>query len=745
MKKNNFIKIIFSLGVGLVMLSYFKMRTVSTGDIRTIVQAVHVCLGVDCNSGLGCVSPSICYSADGLTCSCVAPTPTSGPTPVPCNSNAGWCFANPVSDYKCDGCPISDGSARTKTIRYYNSATCKYFIDWCAQQQGVVSASQCGYCTAGVPTPTGACQPYSCFTAPDAGHCPDFTSASCNNPLRGDGVATCDNCGGLQCTSCAGSNPTAAPGPTATPRPTSAPGCVPNCAADPCRANLCSTETCIGACGTESCYGAIDCIAPTFNSLVIKNASAMAVPADSSNRNNICESDFYDNVSPRTVVFEANVYDDNGGNNITEVRLSWNDSQVGSTMTYVSTSGNNALYRLTVSYTAGQNSSGTYPIKVKVTDANAKTSGWVNTGREWKVWNCDVSVSGVLYDGSLGQACNKIGFTVGADSEMGFSGLIYKNISSSGDINMATNLPANYGPTNIVFGADYLPIFNGGSVSDPDGSLMVTSRLTRIIDLGTGTTSCSAEAQFNISSSVSAYSNNPQAVIDFSFLGTSLGWFQVVGAGVKAKNEVGSGVPASADASSRALTISRILADNGLVSFSTYRNINGNNSNSDYGLSNNWWIGRNTNDSTVYSYQYFYNNFYINRDIGVTGSGWGAGKPTEGVYFVNGNLTINNDFALAANKTLMVVVKGSITIEDTVNRIDGIYVADGGITASGTSTTQLVINGMLYSRGNISLNRSYTDAMFNNRTPAVKVNYQPNLIFNMPGTLMRVLSGWREE
>jgi len=52
---------------------------------------------------------------------------------------------------------------------------------------------------------------------------------------------------------------------------------------------------------------------------------------------------------------------------------------------------------------------------------------------------------------------------------------------------------------------------------------------------------------------------------------------------------------------------------------------------------------------------------------------------------------------------------------------------------------------MLYARGNIRLYRSFSDKTVNNTTPAVKINYSPGLIFNLPPEIMRVLSGWREE
>jgi len=91
------------------------------------------------------------------------------------------------------------------------------------------------------------------------------------------------------------------------------------------------------------------------------------------------------------------------------------------------------------------------------------------------------------------------------------------------------------------------------------------------------------------------------------------------------------------------------------------------------------------------------------------------------------------------------VVNGNMTIDQSVNNVDGIYVAKN-ISVGGSSNTQLKINGMLYAPngGNIRLNRSFTTKSDNNTTPAVVVNYRPDMIFALPGKLNKILSGWRE-
>ena len=478
---------------------------------------------------------------------------------------------------------------------------------------------------------------------------------------------------------------------------------------------------------------------PTLTSLVLRNGESTVAIPDNTNYYQICNSTFQNSAAPRRIIFQATFYDEYGGNLIDSGSIVWNGHSYPLTM---EAPGDTArVGTAVVDFTAGENSDTTNPLQVSV--VNTYGVGSTFSPAYLKVWDCQVDVSGSIFDGSLGQSCNNTGFTTPIDSDLGFSSLLF-NGTSTADVAMTPYPPASYGGNGLIWGYYYLPIFNGGSVAHPDGNLMVSARLTRLIDLGTGTTHCPVSSEFIIGTNIDPYTVNPQVKIDFSFARSQEAWFQVSGAGVKAKNVVGSGVPLTADPATRALSITGILADNGLVSFATYSNINGNNNDTDYGLSNNWWINRSTNSSNTYSYQNFYNNFFVNRSIGETGMNWDS-KPSEGLYFVNGNLNIDSDFTLASGKFLMVVVRGNITITDTVNRLDGIYVADGGITASGFSDTQLIINGMLYSRNNIRLSRSYVTKILNNTLPATKVNYRPDLIFNMPGILLREVSGWREE
>lgn len=475
---------------------------------------------------------------------------------------------------------------------------------------------------------------------------------------------------------------------------------------------------------------------PTITNLVIRNSDGTAVAVETGNRNHICQSSFTSATQARQVRFEATLTDADGWADIASAQLQWNGSTYN--LNLAAGSGTSRLGTVMVDYT-GVNNGRVYMINGIANDPYT-SSGWVAMNRSWKVWDCQVPVMGTVYDGSAGQACNNTGFTVLAGANMGLSRLIY---DGNADVEMTLNPPANYGTNNVIWGQNYLPLFNNGSVANPEGDLAATGRFTRIIDLGVGTTACPS-AQFNIGNNISAYSANPRAQIDFSFIQDQLSWFQVSGGGVRAANALRSGVPVTADVTNRALSLAQVLASNGFVSFSTYTNTNGFNDNSAFGIPNNWWKDRDLLPNEPFNYQYFYSNYWERLGLGKTGTSWDQ-RPARGVFLVNGNLNINSDFVLAGGEFFMVVSSGSITIDPTVNRLDGVYIADVDISGGGLVTNQLLINGMLYARGNIRFNRSFSDASQNNTVPAVLVNYQPELIFTMPPSLTRVMSGWREE
>jgi hypothetical protein len=121
-----------------------------------------------------------------------------------------------------------------------------------------------------------------------------------------------------------------------------------------------------------------------------------------------------------------------------------------------------------------------------------------------------------------------------------------------------------------------------------------------------------------------------------------------------------------------------------------------------------------------------------------------TGDAENEVFFVNGNLVIDSNLTLLPNEFKMVIVSGSITIDPTVSRLDGIYLTDNGFNIGGAIDLQLEVQGILHtSGGNVIIDRSYVDGLLNNTSPAVVIKYRPDIVFSMPANLTRALSGWK--
>ena len=108
------------------------------------------------------------------------------------------------------------------------------------------------------------------------------------------------------------------------------------------------------------------------------------------------------------------------------------------------------------------------------------------------------------------------------------------------------------------------------------------------------------------------------------------------------------------------------------------------------------------------------------------------------VFFIDGNLTIKRNLELTNSQyTAIFIVKGNITVETDVTRIDGVYIAGGTFSttdsAGGVSGSQLVINGAVYG-ANVNLSRKLSSTATcaggvtpctNATQPAEKIVYDP--------------------
>jgi hypothetical protein len=160
---------------------------------------------------------------------------------------------------------------------------------------------------------------------------------------------------------------------------------------------------------------------PEVTNLRLNNCDGtkVGIEGSGSGKNHICQDDFRECSNPRQVTFVATVSDPEGWENIAGGTLTWHghnydmfpDPSTGSLLS--------VKLVATVDFTDWENNTGLYPLSVTVNDIYGASGN--GEFRKWKVWDCLVSTSGTIFDGSAGQACNSTGFTTLADSKLEFS------------------------------------------------------------------------------------------------------------------------------------------------------------------------------------------------------------------------------------------------------------------------------------------------------------------------------------
>lgn len=538
--------------------------------------------------------------------------------------------------------------------------------------------------------------------------------------------------------------------------------------------------------GTTTYYGAWSSYgyfrlnqAPAFGDFVMYNSIGNAtLTPQSGNKNHICQAVLMESgLHSRKVVFQISITDPNGGTDIKKVSFRLRN---GTTDYVVATydngtssiTGTGATFYTPVTTTVSGNArSVNFPI-LFVENFNTALYGmqvyaqdfagielpvvWTDTNRFFKVWNCKVKVRGTLYDGStepFGPVCPDNGFTNPAGSGSNFTSLVFKGVSPATDQIMSVNPPFYLSNGNdLTINMTYNPQFS---------SLAGTNPIAKITDIGSGaTTSTCASPIFLSGAVVSPYSDSPELQIDFSSILNQESWFQTVGGGVNSKSVITDNVPVTCQYDSQVdptkkcqsvVSVDSLVGttnpDSGLIAGSDIKNVSGCGNACQFGLGNNWGIKKDVIGES-YGYKYFYDRYYTGLKQGTVLSGdtnLSAIAAQTGVIFINGSLNIDTNKTVNQGEFVMFVVKNNINFANTVTKADGIFIADGQITAGQKNDSQLTINGILYSPSSkISLTRSYNTKEFNNISPAVVVKYRPDFIFSMPGKLVKVLSGWKE-
>jgi hypothetical protein len=479
--------------------------------------------------------------------------------------------------------------------------------------------------------------------------------------------------------------------------------------------------TCGGSDGTDDSCSATANSAPTFSSFDIRNINNTSATAESG-RNHICQSIFTGTGSPDTARFVVVYSDAQTGSDIDYIQL-----RIGSetfTDNTLSVSGNlaTAVFDLSTAFVTSRQLESVHTLAA---DINGSITSFADTSRDFKYWDCLVSASGTAYNGTdTGAICSDSdSFINPIDSSLGYDLLMNDVGPGSGDDKSMTVTSPTYssGSNSLIWGRDYLFDLSNFAGSDPSQIRLNGSSCSNI--------------QFTIDNSViDPYSSSTSFVADFSSIIDQDPWWQVSDGGVISNNTVNNRVPVTC------LTNCKISL-NGLVSA-----VNINNTGKSLSEAQSWYYSgssaRLANVNTNYSY--FYNQYFVKNGIGtvLTGNKTIADISGTGIYFVSGDLTIDNNKIINSGEFLMIIVNGNINVSETVDRIDGIFVAND-INATGNGSNQLVFNGSLFAFNNINFSRSYSNVSLNNANPAIVVNHNPQLLFNLPGSVTKVLTNWQ--
>jgi hypothetical protein len=151
----------------------------------------------------------------------------------------------------------------------------------------------------------------------------------------------------------------------------------------------------------------------------------------------------------------------------------------------------------------------------------------------------------------------------------------------------------------------------------------------------------------------------------------------------------------------------------------------------------------------TYAYTQLKNDYLGKKGVGTTfgnSPDWSGVVNTTGIIFVEGDLSINSD--LVTNNFVMIIAKGTITINSGVTEVDAALVADKVIAAAAPEDAtdpvgQLTINGMVHGVNGVEFKRSLMPKSLNNTSPSVVVNYKPEILFEIPQQLAKSFSQWK--
>jgi len=501
-----------------------------------------------------------------------------------------------------------------------------------------------------------------------------------------------------------------------------------------CTANTCTwvcfgygTGNCAASSAPTSCSVTVNS-PPVFQSLVLKNNEYGVVQPQDSINNHICQSIFN---GSSTVNVTVSATDPNGVSDISDIQLKWNN------ITFTRNSLVDGVANFSHTFDSSQYNNGTFVFLVSMTDLAKNTTGWINTNRHFKFWDCKVPISGTIYDGTDGASCPNTGFGVTNPDALNLKTLVFKQNDIDFTMSIGSDKTSYYSDSNnsLIWGSDIaIPYFNRATNDIALSSPILIKTLS-----SSGVSTCSSDYFVNTYTNIDPYATSIGITADFTGTLVQDPWWQANGGGVISNFKIKDQVPVTCNNNDNCK-----ISIGGLAAAPDVDNKGKSLENAQT-----WYYANTLAKLANYNtnYDYFYTQYFVKKAVGTVSVGKtitsvnDLGNDSNGIYFINGDLTINGD-VINTGDFLMMIVKGSVNVDIGVSQVDGILVANS-INASGSSDNQLVFNGSLYASDTINFSRDFTTRLDNNTKPAVVVNYDPKLIFNIPGSIAKVLTNWQ--
>jgi len=620
-----------------------------------------------------------------------------------CGSDDGTCSAGSVYDVGTTSVTANDGIYSLWNCNGScngSNASCSYKL--CSSVAGVCGTDD-GTCSAGTVYDVGTTAVrsdgiYSLWSC--NGICASVSNANCEHKL-------CGRVNGL-CGSANGGNFATAP----------TTGLCSSGTASPVIINPTTfVWSCNGSCGgtSESCLATYD-TAPSLESTVLETTGGRVIDVEVGGRNHSCDSAF---AGSKTSVWTITARDEQGLADIGLVTLRFRGP---TTINMPPVATVNGVARVSVDMTTL--TPGTYNVEVLIDDIHNPPGnrGWIDTGRDFKVWDCLVNISGTFYDGS------EVPISCSANS--GYTDLIPSGINFDLRYQIGTSAPRIMTVNSPNFSADNNNRLYWNSLVDYQPQLAYFP--------GTDPTQARINGNCYNTSALDPkiadpYLTNPSLTIEYSTVLDQSASYRASGGAIITKGTLTNYVPGTCTAANCMTVAGNIILSDGKASLSPYDKIN-----------SNIVYDNQTVDFKLYSYDTLKRKYFFTKGYGTTVpasiTDWTDVETKSGVIFVEGDLTIDTN--IATTDLVMIVAKGDITINPNVTRVDGILFGKS-ITASGESASQLVINGSIYGLNSVVLNRSLNPKKSNNTTPAVEVRYNPSLIFKLPAKMIQNITRWR--